>query len=58
MEQLGRPIYANTIMMGALTRAAGFLEKENMLATIHAIIPKFKDENRQAFELGFELAAQ
>ena len=57
MEQLASPIYANTIMLGALTRVADFLDKENMVATIHAIMPKFKEENLQAFELGFQIPA-
>jgi 2-oxoglutarate ferredoxin oxidoreductase subunit gamma len=56
VEKLGRPIYANTIMLGALTGAtAGLLEKENMLETMLKIIPKFKEENKKAFELGFSM---
>ena len=56
VEKLGRPIYANSIMLGALTgAAAGVLEKENMLATLLKIIPKFKDENQQAFEIGYRM---
>ena len=56
VEKLGRPIYANTVMLGALTGAtAGFLEKENMLATMLKIIPKFKEENQKAFELGYAM---
>lgn len=56
IEKLGRPIYANIIMLGALTHAAkDVLDKENMLETMLGIIPKFKDENRNAFELGFNM---
>jgi len=56
IEKLGRPIYANIIMLGALTAAAAeVLDKENMLNTMLGIIPKFKDENRNAFELGFNM---
>jgi len=56
VEKLGRPIYANTIMLGALTGAtAGLLEKENILETMLKIIPKFKEENKKAFELGFSM---
>jgi len=41
-------------MLGALTGATvGLLEKENMLETMLKIIPKFKEENKKAFELGF-----
>jgi 2-oxoglutarate ferredoxin oxidoreductase subunit gamma len=56
VEKLGRPIYANTIMLGALTGAATeLLDKENMLATMLEIIPKFKEENKQAFEMGYSM---
>jgi len=55
VEKLGRPIYANTIMLGALTGAVGFLEKDIMLETVLDVIPKFKDENRKAFEIGYSL---
>ncbi len=56
VEKLGRPIYANTIMLGAFTgAAAGLLDKENMLETMLKIIPKFKEENKKAFELGYSM---
>jgi 2-oxoglutarate ferredoxin oxidoreductase subunit gamma len=56
IEKLGRPIYANIIMLGALTKAAEeVLDKENMLETMLGIIPKFKDENKNAFEMGFNM---
>jgi len=56
IEKLGRPIYANIIMLGALAKAAGeVLDKENLLETMLGIIPKFHDENRNAFELGFAM---
>ncbi len=57
VEKLGRPIYANSIMLGALTGAtSGFLEKENVLATMLKIIPKFKEENEKAFEMGYSMS--
>ena len=56
IEKLGRPIYANSIMLGALAHAAeDILDKENMLETMLGIIPKFKDENKKAFEMGYEM---
>lgn len=57
VEKLGRPIYANTIMLGALTKAVGFLEKDKMLETVLDTIPKFKEENKKAFEIGFDMVA-
>jgi len=55
IEKLGRPIYANTIMLGALTRAVEFLDKDIMLKTVLDIIPKFKEDNEKAFEIGYEM---
>lgn len=58
VQELGREIYSNTVMLGALTGAtAGLMEKENMLATMLKIIPKFKEENKKAFELGYAMTS-
>ena len=57
VEKLGRPIYANTIMLGALTRAARNLDKDNVIATMLEIIPKFKEQNKEAFDLGYDMIA-
>ena len=35
--------------------AKDVLDKENMLWTMLGIIPKFKDENKKAFEMGYEM---
>jgi len=57
VEKLGRAIYTNTIMLGALTGATdGLLDKENMLGTMLTIIPKLKEENEKAFELGYGMS--
>jgi Pyruvate/2-oxoacid:ferredoxin oxidoreductase gamma subunit len=56
VSELGRAIYTNTIMLGALTGAATeILDKQNMLKTMLGIIPKFKAENERAFELGYNM---
>ncbi len=55
VEKLGRPIYANIIMLGALTKITGFFDKENMLKTMLSVVPKFHEENRQAFEIGYNM---
>jgi len=45
-------------MLGALSAAAKeVLGKENMLETMLGIIPKFKDENKKAFEMGYGMVA-
>ena len=59
IDKLGRPIYANIVMLGALTKAAEeVLDKDNMLETMLSIIPKFKDENKSAFEMGFAMVGE
>ena len=55
VQKLGRAIYANTIMMGALTKAVDFLDKEIMLSTVLDVIPKYNEENRQAFDVGYQI---
>ncbi|MGD2185714.1 MAG: 2-oxoacid:acceptor oxidoreductase family protein [Desulfobacterales bacterium] len=56
VNKLGRPIYANIVMLGALSAAAAdVLDKKNMLETMLGIIPKFKDENKNAFEMGYQM---
>ncbi|MCD6296744.1 MAG: 2-oxoacid:acceptor oxidoreductase family protein [Deltaproteobacteria bacterium] len=55
VKKLGRPIFANTIMLGAMTKSIEALDKEIVLSTMLSIIPKFKEENKKAFELGYSL---
>lgn len=53
VEKFGRPIFANTIMLGALTKAADFLDKKIVLTTMLELVPRFKEENKKAFEVGY-----
>ena len=55
IEKLGKPIFANIIMLGAMARKIKMLDKENVLSTMLSIIPKFKEENKKAFEIGYNL---
>jgi 2-oxoglutarate ferredoxin oxidoreductase subunit gamma len=56
VDKLGRPIYANIVMLGALSAAAAdVLDKDKVLETMLSIIPKFKDENKSAFEMGYSM---
>ncbi len=58
VEELGKPIFANIVMLGALVGATeGTLDKAIMLATMLTIIPRFKEENTTAFELGYGMTA-
>lgn len=55
IEKLGRPIFANIIMLGAMTRKIDILDKDIVLSTMLDVVPKFKEENRKAFEIGYDL---
>ena len=56
VEHFGRPMFANTILLGRLAKHFdGILDKGIVLESILEVIPKFHDENRAAFEVGYGL---
>lgn len=55
MDNFNRAIFSNSIALGAMAKLlTGTLEKDIVLDSILAIIPKFHDENRKAFAVGYE----
>lgn len=55
VEKLGKPVFANTLMLGVLSKVLDELDPEVVLASILNIIPKFHEENKQAFQIGYSL---
>lgn len=55
-ERLGNVLFANMIMLGALTRLAG-MDFEAMKRAMLVVIPRFHAENLQALDLGYQLDA-
>ena len=56
MDNFGNPLFSNSVVLGAigkLLEKEGAVKKEVLLESLLAIIPKFKEENKQAFELGY-----
>jgi 2-oxoglutarate ferredoxin oxidoreductase subunit gamma len=56
MDNFGKPLFSNSVVLGALAKLLekeGVVNKETLLESLLAIIPKFKEENKQAFELGY-----
>lgn len=52
-EELGNPVVANIVMLGALAALSGVVSPEAMLeATLASVPARFKDLNRQALEAG------
>lgn len=54
MEKFGRPIFANSIVLGAMAKLIADLEKEKVLESLLEIIPKFREDNKKAFEFGYD----
>ncbi len=55
IEKFGKELFSNSIMLGAMTKTVGFFDPENVLQTLLDIIPRFKEENKKGFEIGFNL---
>ena len=57
-ERFDSPLFANTLVIGQMAAAVDVLEKEIMLESMLAIVPKFHDQNREAFRLGYEFVKE
>jgi Pyruvate/2-oxoacid:ferredoxin oxidoreductase gamma subunit len=55
-ERFSQSLFANMIMLGALTRVAG-LDFPAMKAAMLEVIPRFHEQNAAALELGHSLPA-
>lgn len=56
VKELGRELYANAVVLGAMARMmTGLVDKENILKAMLERIPRFHEENKKAFELGYAL---
>jgi 2-oxoglutarate ferredoxin oxidoreductase subunit gamma len=55
-QQFDNPLFANMIMLGALTRVAG-MDLDAMRQAMLAVIPRFHEQNLRALELGHTLDA-
>jgi len=53
MENFDNPLFANTLVLGVIANTVAELDKEVVLESILAVIPKFHDRNREAFHLGY-----
>jgi 2-oxoglutarate ferredoxin oxidoreductase subunit gamma len=57
MDSIGKPIVFNICMLGALIKITGLVKPESIMTILERRIPAgFVDMNRQALELGVELA--
>lgn len=54
MKNFDNPLFANTLVLGAMARLVDVLEKDVVMKSILNIIPKFHERNREAFHIGYE----
>jgi len=55
-QHFDNPLFANMIMLGALTRIAG-MDFDAMRQAMLAVIPRFHEQNLRALDLGYNLEA-
>ncbi len=53
-QHFDNPLFANMIMLGALTRIAG-MDFDAMRQAMLAVIPRFHEQNLRALDLGYNL---
>ena len=54
MKHFNNALFANTLVLGLIARIVEGLDKDVLLESALAVIPKFHDQNRKAYQLGFE----
>ena len=50
-------LFANSLVLGLVANVVDILDKEIVLESLLDVIPKFHDQNRKAFEIGFDYTA-
>jgi 2-oxoglutarate ferredoxin oxidoreductase subunit gamma len=54
IKNFNSPLFANSLILGVVARLVDILDKDIVLESILRVMPKFHDENRQAFQIGYE----
>ena len=54
VDHFNNPLFANSLVLGLVANVVEILDKEMVLESLLEVIPKFHDQNRKAFEIGFD----
>jgi 2-oxoglutarate ferredoxin oxidoreductase subunit gamma len=54
VDHFNNPLFANSLVLGLVANVVEVLDKEIVLESLLGVIPKFHDQNRKAFEIGFD----
>ena len=53
VDHFNSPLFANSLVLGLIANSVEILDRQIVLESLLAVIPKFHDRNRRAFEIGF-----
>ncbi len=53
-NNFGNPLFANSIVLGAVARLVDVLDKEVLLQSLLHVMPKFHQQNAEAFQIGYD----
>jgi 2-oxoglutarate ferredoxin oxidoreductase subunit gamma len=54
VDHFNNALFANSLVLGLVANVVDILDKEIVLESLLDVIPKFHDQNRKAFEIGFD----
>jgi 2-oxoglutarate ferredoxin oxidoreductase subunit gamma len=54
IDHFNNALFANSLVLGLAANVVEILDKEIVLESLLHVIPKFHDQNRKAFEIGFD----
>ncbi len=52
-KKFDSPLFANSLMLGVVAGLVDILDKETVLESMLRVMPKFHEQNREAFEIGY-----
>jgi 2-oxoglutarate ferredoxin oxidoreductase subunit gamma len=52
-KKFDSPLFANSLILGVIAGLVDMLDKETVMESILSIMPKFHDQNREAFQIGY-----
>ncbi len=55
VEVFGQPLYANVVMLGVIAREFKMLDQKILKEAMLETVPKFKEDNAKAFDIGLSL---
>ena len=58
LKHFNSPLFANSLILGVVTGAVEMLDKDIVLESMLSVMPKFHEQNRKAFQIGYDYLRQ